>query len=149
VGAAQPSTWRWFIFNDINHRWYMNGGLWLLSCYVCWSGRRWVHPPSIFLVGGTRGKHQINQETLFIGVDISLKRRTKRCRASSAKKYQKNHRDRNGPSKTRVPRFFQIFSPRIQQQKYGALHLKKEVAGSVTDTRYLGKLNNDLTAILE
>ena len=44
---------------------------------------------SIFLVGGTRGKHQINQETLFIGVDISLKRRTKRCRASSAKKYQK------------------------------------------------------------
>jgi hypothetical protein len=104
---------------------------------------------SIFLVGGTRGKHQINQETLFIGVDISLKRRTKRCRASSAKKYQKNHRDRNGPSKTRVPRFFQIFSPRIQQQKYGALHLKKEVAGSVTDTRYLGKLNNDLTAILE
>jgi hypothetical protein len=47
VGAAQPSTWRWFIFNDINHRWYMNGGLWLLSCYVCWSGRRWVHPPCL------------------------------------------------------------------------------------------------------
>ena len=45
--------------------------------------------------------------------------------------------------------FFRFFSPRIQQQKYGALHQKTEVAGSLTDTRYLGKLNNDRTAILE
>ena len=69
------------------HEWWL---MTKLLCLLIWEA---LSSPTLFtssfLVGGARGKHQINQEILFIGVDISLKRRTKRCRASSAKKHQK------------------------------------------------------------
>ena len=158
VGAALQKSQHgddFLMISTIDGTWMVAYDYNKLLCLLIWEALR--SPTLLNRQFSSRGyqREAPNQSRDFIHRSRHQQRRTKKCRASSAKIDQNiigGWQEWFIKNKSSLV-FCIFFSPRIQQ-KYGALHreiavVHPEVAGSLTDTRDLCNFFDDLTAILE